>query len=233
MYRSSPLRSTLNTNVITGLDMCKVCTEAVDAVQHSARHIFSESIVRNSTTLPRDSGPKHLFRLHFRETVFPNSITLARVRGWHPANSATLPRAPNQPDAKKKNPSRKPKAEGPKTENRNKSEPEEDRKQKAENRKWKAKNRKPETAKPKAESRRPKAGNRKPKTERETNPSPRETLRIRTPYLRTSSGKYNLSYIPRSWAALPLIIQKQTAPLAPFAFTKASAHLRFLTVYLT
>ncbi len=27
MYRSSPLRSTLNTNVITGLDMCKVCTK--------------------------------------------------------------------------------------------------------------------------------------------------------------------------------------------------------------
>ncbi len=29
---SSPLRSTLNTNVITGLDMCKVCTEAVHCV---------------------------------------------------------------------------------------------------------------------------------------------------------------------------------------------------------
>ena len=29
MHRSSPLRSTLNTNVITGLDMCKVCT-AID-----------------------------------------------------------------------------------------------------------------------------------------------------------------------------------------------------------
>ena len=32
MNRSSPLRSTLNTNVITGLDMCKVCTEAVHCV---------------------------------------------------------------------------------------------------------------------------------------------------------------------------------------------------------
>ena len=29
MYRSSPFRSTLNTGYITGLDMCKVCTEAV------------------------------------------------------------------------------------------------------------------------------------------------------------------------------------------------------------
>ena len=29
MYRSSPLRSTLSTGYITGLDMCKVCAEAV------------------------------------------------------------------------------------------------------------------------------------------------------------------------------------------------------------
>ena len=32
MYRSSPVRSTLNTNVITGLRMCQVCTEAVHCV---------------------------------------------------------------------------------------------------------------------------------------------------------------------------------------------------------
>ena len=32
VHGSSPLRSTLNTNVITGLDMCKVCTEAVHSV---------------------------------------------------------------------------------------------------------------------------------------------------------------------------------------------------------
>ena len=32
MYRSSPLHSTLNTNVITGLDMCQLCTEAVHCV---------------------------------------------------------------------------------------------------------------------------------------------------------------------------------------------------------
>ena len=32
MYRSSPFRSTVNTGYITGLDMCKVCTEAVHAV---------------------------------------------------------------------------------------------------------------------------------------------------------------------------------------------------------
>ena len=32
MYRCSPFRSTLNTGYITGLDMCKVCTEAVHCV---------------------------------------------------------------------------------------------------------------------------------------------------------------------------------------------------------
>ena len=32
MYRSSPFRSTLNTGYITGLGMCKVCTEAVHCV---------------------------------------------------------------------------------------------------------------------------------------------------------------------------------------------------------
>ena len=32
MYRSSPLRSTVNTSYITGLDMCKVCTKAVHSV---------------------------------------------------------------------------------------------------------------------------------------------------------------------------------------------------------
>ena len=32
VYRSSRLRGTLNTNVITGLDMFQVCTEAVDCV---------------------------------------------------------------------------------------------------------------------------------------------------------------------------------------------------------
>ena len=32
MYRSRPLRSTLNTGYSTGLDMCKVCTEAVHSV---------------------------------------------------------------------------------------------------------------------------------------------------------------------------------------------------------
>ena len=39
MYRGSRLRSTLNTSYITGLDMCQVCTEAVDCV---ALHIDQE-----------------------------------------------------------------------------------------------------------------------------------------------------------------------------------------------
>ena len=37
MYGSSPLRSTLNTNVITGLGICKVCTEAAHCVAHNVR----------------------------------------------------------------------------------------------------------------------------------------------------------------------------------------------------
>jgi len=32
MYLSSPFCSTVNTRYITGLDMCKVCTEAVPSV---------------------------------------------------------------------------------------------------------------------------------------------------------------------------------------------------------
>ena len=40
MCRSSPLRSTLNTNVITGLRMCtKVCTEAVHCVPLGTRSL--------------------------------------------------------------------------------------------------------------------------------------------------------------------------------------------------
>ena len=47
MYRSSPLRSTLNTGYITALDMCEVCTEAVHFValstrlHHSFGHVWS------------------------------------------------------------------------------------------------------------------------------------------------------------------------------------------------
>ena len=37
MYRSSPLRSTWNTGYITGLDMGKVCTEAVHCVALGTR----------------------------------------------------------------------------------------------------------------------------------------------------------------------------------------------------
>ena len=48
MYRSSPFRSTLNTGYITGLGMCKVCTEAVHCVAFSTR-----TSVKNAKTLPR------------------------------------------------------------------------------------------------------------------------------------------------------------------------------------
>ena len=39
MYRSTPLRSTLNTNYITALDMCEVCAEAVRCVAQCTTYI--------------------------------------------------------------------------------------------------------------------------------------------------------------------------------------------------
>ena len=53
MYRSSPLRSTLNTGYITGLDMCKVCTEAVHSVAFFTRvSSFLFKIHRDHGTVP-------------------------------------------------------------------------------------------------------------------------------------------------------------------------------------
>ena len=65
VYRSSPFRSTLNTNVITGLDMCQVCTEAVHSValfEHERYHRFGHvsSMYRSSP---------------FRSTLNTNVIT--------------------------------------------------------------------------------------------------------------------------------------------------------------
>ena len=92
MHRSSPLRSTLNTNVFTGLDMFKVCTEAV--------HSLSETVFTTSTTFPHFYGTTVIFRLHFRGALFADSTTLPRFCLWHPADSTTLTRAPYQPGAK-------------------------------------------------------------------------------------------------------------------------------------
>ena len=46
MYRSSPFRSTLNTSCITGLDMSKVCTEAVHSVALWTRVTFQDTKAR-------------------------------------------------------------------------------------------------------------------------------------------------------------------------------------------
>ena len=43
MYRSSPFRSTMNTNVITALGMCKVCTEAIHSVARKRQDWTCES----------------------------------------------------------------------------------------------------------------------------------------------------------------------------------------------
>ena len=82
MYRISPFRSTLNTNVITGLDMCEVCTEAV--------HSLSETVFTISTTLTRFYGTTGIFRLHFRGALFADSATLPRFCVWHPADSTNF-----------------------------------------------------------------------------------------------------------------------------------------------
>ena len=52
MYWSSPVRSTLNTGYITGVDMCKVCTEAVQSVALWTRvtlQVYRERDILHST----------------------------------------------------------------------------------------------------------------------------------------------------------------------------------------
>ena len=111
MYRSSPFRSTLNTGYITALDMCAVCTGAVLSVAPWTRVTSqlwtsvkyeppSDTFVHISTTLTRFYVSRTILRLHFRGAWFGNSTTFPRLYLWHPANSTTLTRAPNQPGAK-------------------------------------------------------------------------------------------------------------------------------------
>ena len=114
MYRSSPFRSTLSTGYITALDMCEVCTQAVHSVAPWARVTSqlwtsvkyeppSDTFVHISTTFTRFCVSRTILRLHFRGAWFGNSTTLPRLYLWHPANSTTLTRAPNQPGAKNNN----------------------------------------------------------------------------------------------------------------------------------
>ena len=111
MYRSSPFRSTLNTGYITALDMCEVCTEAVHSIAPWTRVTSqlwtsvkyeppSDTFVHISTTITRFYVSRTILRLHFRGAWFGNSTTLPRLYLWHPANSTTLTRAPNQPGAR-------------------------------------------------------------------------------------------------------------------------------------
>ena len=110
MYRSSPFRSTLNTGLHHSFE---VCTEAVHSVAPWTRvtsqlwtsvkyDFFSDTFVHISTTLTRFYVSRTILRLHFRGAWFGNSTTLPRLYLWHPANSTTLTRAPNQPGAKNK-----------------------------------------------------------------------------------------------------------------------------------
>ena len=86
MYRSSPLRSTLNTGYITGLDMCKVCTEAV----HCAA-LWTCVQVQKNVIIPTPPHPTLFHLMCGRVTLGgKNDVTLCLcvlvipvcVRGW-------------------------------------------------------------------------------------------------------------------------------------------------------
>ena len=65
MYRGSRLRSTLNTSYITGLDMCQVCTEAVDCVALWTR--VTLQVWTCVKYVPRQSIAQHFeHELHYR-----------------------------------------------------------------------------------------------------------------------------------------------------------------------
>ena len=50
MYRSSPRRSTLNTNVITSLDMCQVCTDGERSIRHTKTYCMTHIMIMYNTT---------------------------------------------------------------------------------------------------------------------------------------------------------------------------------------
>ena len=86
MYRSRPLRSTLNTGYITGLDMCKVCTEALDMpeVCISCSVSFSaQNVSKNNPRLQMHETARPVYEMHIN-TRFPLGSTsekIARERG--------------------------------------------------------------------------------------------------------------------------------------------------------
>ena len=95
MYRSSPLRSTLNTNVITGLGMCKVCTEAVHCVALLTRtlsqfgHVqsmYGSSPLRSTlnTNIITGSGMCKVCTGTRGKGVVTGSPTLKYYTGWVP-----------------------------------------------------------------------------------------------------------------------------------------------------
>ena len=74
MHRSSPFRSTLNTSYITGLGMCKVCTEAVHSValwnapcvrkkQKNRKYLWPVGVGRRARRGIRKEQPRVLFSL--------------------------------------------------------------------------------------------------------------------------------------------------------------------------
>ena len=73
MYRSSPFRSTLNTSYITGLDMCKVCTEAVHSVALWTR--VTSLVWTCVKYVPKQSIPWHFENVPFYTYGFQSVST--------------------------------------------------------------------------------------------------------------------------------------------------------------
>ena len=74
MYRSSPFRSTLNRGYITGLDMCKVCTEAVHSVALWTR-------VTLQVWTCEKYVPQYTFRSMYRSSPFRSALNTGYITG--------------------------------------------------------------------------------------------------------------------------------------------------------
>ena len=68
MFRSRPLRSTFNTSYITGLGMCRVCTEAVHCVALSTR--VTSQVWACVEYVPKLSETLFFNQISFRKKLF-------------------------------------------------------------------------------------------------------------------------------------------------------------------
>ena len=69
MYRSSALRSTLNKKVITGLGMCKVCTEAVRCIALWVKGWLFKRVPISSPTNPLSNRTGRFFHCSSHKSI--------------------------------------------------------------------------------------------------------------------------------------------------------------------